>query len=232
MTTTDIEASLLASWGQCLHDEVELPTREVRQYGCSGDLQNIRTWETTSNMECEVRQELELGGPQSFTATPMDDNAPSETPPVIPDTPVVTFDSHMPPVTTSSISQPSCRAVNSSDSPLAQHPRVPDFKTSLAAGISQLFIDQNLLRFDALRYKLKTTARTASNYSSVKYQYDQSANTRIQEELAHMLCSQRTSRFISINGDSPRKQDYPLNIQTYRHKKHVAIKLLQHKWRE
>lgn len=128
-----IEASLLASWGQCLHDEVELPAREVRQYGCSGDLQNIRTWETTSNMEGEVRQELGLGGPQSFTATPMDDNAPSETPPVIPDTPVVTFDSHMPPVTTPSISQPSCQAVNSSDSPLVQHPRVPDFKTSLAA---------------------------------------------------------------------------------------------------
>lgn len=183
-------------------------------------------------MECEVRQELELGGPQSFTATPMDDNAPSETPPVIPDTPVVTFDSHMPPVTTPSISQPSCQAVNSSDSPLVQHPRVPDFKTSLAAGISQLFIDQNLLRFDALRYKLKTTARTASNYSSVKYQYDQSANTihkRIQEELAHthMLCSQWTSRFISING---REKDYPLNIRTYRHKEHVAIKLLQHEW--
>ena len=88
-----------------------------------------------------------------YLFTPLD-NAPavtSEMPPVIP-------------LSQTTISHPFWPTGRLSDSPLVSHPHVPHFKTS---GISQLFVDQNLLRFDALRYKLNTTARTSSNYSSV-----------------------------------------------------------------
>jgi len=56
-----------------------------------------------------------------------------------------------------------------------------------------MFADQNLLRFDALCYKLKTTARTSSNYSSVKFQYDQAAKNDPQKD-------SRTCAHFAVNG--------------------------------